>query len=136
MSFVTDSLANYPARSRTGNIAAWTLQILLAFAFLAAASAKLASVPMLVQSFEQIGLGQEFRYITAVVEIIGAIALLAPRVTVLGALWLSATMIGATIAHLVRLHTSPAPALVLLALSLTVAWLRRDQIAGLMRRAR
>lgn len=136
MSYVADGVANYPARSRIANIAAWTLQILLALAFLAAGAAKLASVPMLIQEFEQIGLGQEFRYITAAVEIIGAIALLAPRTTALGALWLAATMTGATIAHLTRLHTSPMPALVLLTLCLVVAWLRRDQISGLLGRAR
>jgi putative oxidoreductase len=126
--------APYPARSRAAHIAAWVLQVLLALVFLAAAGAKLASVPMMVESFEQIGVGQGFRYVTAIVEIVGAIALLSPRITALGGLWLAATMTGATIAHLTRLPTSPAPALVLLALCLTVVWLRRDQIAGLMGR--
>ena len=126
--------APYPARSRTAHIAAWVLQVLLALVFLAAAGAKLASVPMMVESFEQIGVGQGFRYVTAIVEIVGAIALLSPRITALGGLWLAATMTGATIALLTRLPTSPAPALVLLALCLTVVWLRRDQIAGLMGR--
>ena len=68
--------APYPARSQTAHIAAWVLQVLLALVFLAAAGAKLASVPMMVQSFEEIGLGQGFRYVTAIVEIVGAIALL------------------------------------------------------------
>lgn len=134
MSNSTHLPASYPARSQAAHIAAWTLQILLALAFLAAGGAKLASAPMMVQSFEQIGLGQGFRYVTAIVEIVGAIALLSPRITALGALWLAATMTGATIAHLTRLPTSPAPALVLLALCLAVAWLRRDQLAGLLGR--
>lgn len=121
----------YPASGRVTHIIAWILQVLLALVFLAAAGAKLAGVPMMIQSFEQIGLGQGFRYVTAVVEIIGAIALLAPRFTALGALWLAATMVGATLAHLLSLHTSPAPALMLLVLSLVVAWLRRGQIAPL-----
>ena len=34
--------------------------------------------PMLVEEFDKIGLGQGFRYVTGVVEIIGAIAILAP----------------------------------------------------------
>ncbi|WP_349644529.1 DoxX family protein [Rhizobium calliandrae] len=122
-------ISNYPASNRSSNVTAWILQVLLALAFAAAAGAKLASVPMMVESFEQIGLGQAFRYVTAAVEIIGALALLAPRVSAFGALWLAATMFGATIAHLVRLHTSPAPALVLFALCLVVAWLRREQVA-------
>ncbi|MDL2409136.1 DoxX family protein [Rhizobium calliandrae] len=74
-------ISNYPASNRSSNITAWILQVLLALAFVAAAGAKLASVPMMVESFEQIGLGQAFRYVTAAVEIIGALALLAPRVS-------------------------------------------------------
>lgn len=128
--------SSYPARSRARNIAAWLLQGLLAIAFLAAAAAKLAAVPMMVADFEQIGLGQGFRIVTAIVEIIGALALLLPGTTVLGALWLSATMVGATAAHLLRLHTSPAPALVLLTLLLVVAWLRWPQIERLAARLR
>lgn len=126
-------ITSYPASGRAANIVAWVLQLLLAAAFLAAASAKLAGVPMMVESFEQIGLGQGFRYVTAIVEIIGAVALLAPHVTALGALWLAATMTGAALAHVVRLHTSPVPALVLLALCLAIAWLRRDQVAQRLR---
>lgn len=90
----------------------------------------------MVENFDQIGLGQGFRYVTAIVEIIGAIALVVPRMAALGALWLAATMVGATAAHLLRLHTSPAPALVLLALCLVVAWLRRAQLAHLLSAAK
>ncbi|WFU04633.1 DoxX family protein (plasmid) [Rhizobium sp. CB3171] len=129
-------ISNYPASNRGSNITAWILQILLTLAFFAAAGAKLASVQMMVDDFQQIGLGQAFRYVTAIVEIIGAIALLAPRVSALGALWLAATMFGATMAHLFRLHTSPAPALVLFALCLVVAWVRRDQVAHLLEHLR
>jgi hypothetical protein len=39
--------------------------VVVAAAFLAAAGAKLAGVPMLVDVFNQIGLGQDFRYVTA-----------------------------------------------------------------------
>jgi hypothetical protein len=48
------------------------------------------------------------------VEIMGAVALLVPTYAVLGAVWLAITMFFATLAHLFILHTSPAPALVLL----------------------
>lgn len=128
--------SSYPARSKAAHTVAWILQIVLALAFLAAAGAKLAAVPAMVESFDQIGLGQGFRIVTALVEIVGAIALLAPGTTVLGALWLSATMVGATAAHLLRIHTSPAPALVLLALLLVVAWLRWPQVERLVARFR
>ncbi len=133
MTFVTDRLANYPPCSRGANIAAWILQILLAFAFLAAAGAKLASVPMLVQEFGQTGSDKSFVISSRQSKSSARSRFSHREQTVLGALWLAATMTGATIAHLTRLHTSPMPALVLLALSLTVAWLRRDQIVGIMR---
>ncbi len=119
------SIAFQPSKAK--NISAWTLQVLLALAFLAAAGAKLASVPMLVQEFNLIGLGQWLRYITAIVEIIGAIALLTPRFAAYGALWLAITMFFATLVHLFILHDNPTPALVLLVLNLVVFWLRHYQ---------
>jgi uncharacterized membrane protein YphA (DoxX/SURF4 family) len=113
------------------NAVAWVLQVLLAAVFLAAAGAKLASVPMLVQVFDQIGVGQWFRFVTAIVEIAGAIALLVPGFAALGALWLGATMFFATLTHVAILHTSAAPAMVLLVLTLILAGLRRDQLWAL-----
>ncbi len=121
------------APSRPVAIATWVLQGVLAAVFLAAAAAKLAGAPMMVEVFAQIGIGQWFRFVTAGVEILGAVALLAPGYAGFGALWLAATMVGATLAHLLVLHTPPVPALALLALNLLVAWLRRDQVAGLLR---
>ena len=55
----------------------WTmrsLRILLALAFLAAGAAKVAGVPAMIQVFDALGLGQWFRYVTGVVEIVGAVA--------------------------------------------------------------
>lgn len=119
------SIAYQPSKAK--NISAWILQVLLALAFLADAGAKLASVPMLVEEFNLIGLGQWLRYAAAIVEIIGAIALLTPRFAAYGALWLAITMFFAALAHLFAMHNDPTPALVLLALNLVVFWLRRDQ---------
>jgi hypothetical protein len=120
--------------SRVTNVFAWGVQALLAAAFLAAAGAKLAGVPMLVQVFAQIGLGQWFRILTALVEITGVIALLLPGFAVLGGLWLGTTMVFAVLAHLFILHSSPAGAVVLLVLSGVVVWLRRDQLGALRER--
>ena len=117
--------------SKAKNISAWVLQVLLALAFLAAAGAKLASVPMLVEEFNLIGLGQWLRYAAAIVEIIGAIVLLVPGFAAYGALWLAITMFFATLAHLFAMHNNPTPALVLLALNLAVFWLRRYQFKPL-----
>ena len=118
--------------SRSGKFTAWTLQIVLSFMFFAAAGAKLAGQPMMVQTFNAIGLGQEFRYVVAIIEIVGAGALLSSRTAALAGLWLGATMVGATIVHLAILHVSPAAPLILLALCLAVAWLRRAPLLVLI----
>jgi putative oxidoreductase len=115
----------------SGGVQVWTvrsLRILLALAFLAAGGAKLASVPAMVQIFDTLGFGQWFRYLTGVVEIVGAVALLIPSYAALGAAWLGITMFFGTLAHLFILHTSPAPALVLLALSAVIVTLERSQL--------
>ena len=58
----------------------------------AAAVAKLIGVPLLIQVFDAIGLGQWFRIFTALVEIIGVIGLVTPGLAAFGALCLCATM--------------------------------------------
>jgi uncharacterized membrane protein YphA (DoxX/SURF4 family) len=115
-------------------IGAWVIQILLAAAFLAAAGAKLAGVPMMVAVFGQIGLGQWFRYVTAIVEILGAIALLTPGFAALGGVWLGFTMFVAILTHLFVLHSNPGGAVVLFALCAVLIWLRRGQLAALRAR--
>jgi len=110
-------------------IGAWVLQGLLAAAFLAAGGAKLAGVPMMVQVFDQIGMGQWFRVVTGLVEVAGAVALLVPGLAALGAAWLGATMFFAVLTHFFVLHTSATPAVILFALNVVVVWLRRDQLA-------
>jgi len=121
----------------SGGVRVWTvrsLRILLALAFLAAGGAKLASVPAMVQIFDALGFGQWFRYVTGVVEIAGAVALLIPSYAALGAAWLGITMFFGTLAHLFILHTSPAPALILLALSAVIFTLEQGQIRQLVAR--
>jgi len=117
-------------------IGAWVLQGLLAAAFLAAGGAKLAGVPMMVQIFDQIGMGQWFRIVTGLVEVAGAVALLVPGFAALAAAWLGATMFFAVLTHLFILHSSAMPAVILLALNVLVIWLRRDQLAWVMHRQR
>src|SRR5216684_226928 len=110
-------------------IGAWVLQGLLAAAFLAAGGAKLLGAAMMVQIFDQIGMGQWFRIVTGLVEVAGAVALLVPGFAALGAAWLGATMFFAVLTHFFVLHTSATPAAILLGLNVLVVWLRRDQLA-------
>jgi len=112
----------------------WGLRILLAVIFFAAGAAKIAAIPMMVQLFAQIGLGQWFRFVTAGVEIAGAVALLIPGLTGLGAAWLGTTMFFAVVAHLFVLRSNPGGAIVLLVLSSSLAWLMREQLVMLRER--
>ena len=118
-----------PARPYWSSVALWVVRGLLALAFVAAGGAKLYGVPMLVEEFQHIGLGQWFRYVTGGLEITGAILLLLPQKAVLGALLLICIMIGAVITHLFVIGGSPVPAIVLLALNAVVAYAERGQIA-------
>ena len=109
-----------PAR----NIIGWVLCILMALAFTMAGSVKLIGRPGMVQEFNQIGLGQWFRYFTGICEVAGAIGILVPRFSRWAALLLAAVMVGAIIAHLTVLHSPPTLPAVLLVLTLTLFWLR------------
>ena len=111
--------------SRPLKIAAWSLQVLLALAFLAAGGSKLAGAQPMVETFAKIGIGQWFRVLTGILEIAGAVALLVPRAAFFGSLLLPCVMVGAVVAHLTVLGGTPVPPAVLLALTGTVAYLRR-----------
>jgi len=91
------SVASIESNRRVG---VWILQIVVALAFLAAGAAKLAAAPFMVQLFAQVGLGQWFRLVTGVVEVVGAGALLHPRLASVGGLWLGITMFFAVLTHL------------------------------------
>ena len=110
--------------------AAWALSILLALLFVFAGGVKFFNNPVMVQEFAQVGLGQWFRYFTGSVEVAGACCLLFPRVRFLGALLISAVMVGATIANLTVLHQPSAAILtvILLVLALALAWLARPRL--------
>ena len=100
----------------------WGIRVLLALAFGAAGIAKLAGAAQMVQVFDAIGFGQWFRYLTGAVEVVGVVLLLVPYTGFLGALLLSATMVGAVATHVALIGGSPLPALVLGLLSAFVAW--------------
>ena len=114
----------------------WALQVVVAAAFFAAGLAKLAGVPFMIQVFDQIGVGQWFRIVTGVVEIVGALALVYPGMAAIGGLWLGFTMVCAVATHIFVLPSSPAPAAVLLALNALIVYLRRDELVTLAIKAR
>lgn len=104
------------------------LRALLALAFAAAGAAKLYGAEVMVQTFDAIGVGQWFRYVTGLIEIGAAILLWVPGLQVIGAAVLVSTMIGAVLSHLLILGPSAVPALVLGALAAVVLYLHRDQL--------
>jgi hypothetical protein len=96
-----------------------------------AGGAKLAGNPMMVQVFDQIGVCQWFRYLTGVVEIVGALALLVPFAAAFGGALLAITMLCAVGTHLFVIGGNPVPAIVLLLITASVAWLRRGSFRTL-----
>jgi len=117
---------------RWKSVSLWIVRGLLAFVFLGAGGAKLYGVPLMVEEFGHMGLGQWFRYFTGSLEVLGALLILLPSLAAFGALLLICIMIGATIMHLLVIGGSAVPALVLLALSAIVAIARREQIAAVL----
>ena len=115
------------SRTETAStIALWVLRAMMAGLFLFAGAMKLTGQPMMIAEFNQIGLGQWFRYLTGILEVAGAIALVLPRAAYYGALLLIVVMIGALIAHLTVLGLSTAAAaFILLLLTGTIAYFRR-----------
>ena len=118
-----------PAASGKGRlITLWILSGLVALAFVGAGGAKLVGGAAMVEEFDKVGLGQWFRYFmyfTGLLEVAAAIGLLIPRYAFYAAVMLAIVMVGAIIAHVTVLGGSFAPALVLLVLSVTIAYLRK-----------
>ena len=105
-------------------------KVLLTAAFLMAGGAKLIGAEMMVATFDAVGVGQWFRYVTGIFEVGGAVLLWVRGREAYGAALLTVTMIGAVLAHILILGPSLLPALVLGLLSAFVLWNHRDQLSG------
>ena len=112
--------------SRKGRtISIWLLRVLLGVTFLAIGCAKLAGVWQTVQLFAAIGWGQWFRYLTGLLDVVGAVLLFVPRWTCYGALLLVCTVGSATLIYLTLLHHNLTAPLTLTLLASALAWLTR-----------
>ena len=109
----------------------WGLRGIKAFltlAFLAAGGAKLAGAEMMVATYDAIGVGQWFRYLTGAIEVGAGLALWLRGYQGWAAAVLGATMVGATLAHWLILGPSAVPAIVLGLLSAVVLWAYHKQL--------
>ena len=100
--------------------------------FLMVGFSKLSGDPQMVGLFDAIGLGQWFRYLTGSLEVLGAILLLIPRLSGLGALLLVGVMLGAVATHLFIVGGSPLMAIILLIVTGFIAWGRRQRTMNLL----
>jgi uncharacterized membrane protein YphA (DoxX/SURF4 family) len=119
------STASSPVRK---TILLWVLRLLVAALFLFAAYAKLTGQPMMVEEFGEVGLGQWFRYFTGAMEVAGAVLLLVPRTSALGAIVLLLVDIGAFVAQLLILHGDVIHTLVIGAVLVALIYLQRDRL--------
>jgi putative oxidoreductase len=108
----------------------WLLQVAGAAMFLLAGGMKLAGAPEPAHAFAALG-APWMLYVTGVLEVLGGVALLVPRLAVYAALLLAGVMTGAVLTHLVVIGGSAVPALVLLLAMLGIVALRREQLPRL-----
>ena len=106
-----------------------SLKILAGLAFMAAGLAKLIGAEMMVATFEAIGVGQWFRYVTGAIEVVSAVLLFVPGKQIYGAGLLVCTMIGAVIAHTFLLGPSAIPAIGLGVISAIIFYAHRNQLS-------
>jgi uncharacterized membrane protein YphA (DoxX/SURF4 family) len=107
-------------------IGTWILQVLIGSLFLFSGASKLFGVTEMVNFFAQVGFGQWLRYVLGFLEVGSAVALFFPRQAFYGALVLSFSLLGHIVIHEVVLHRPAAFLVVLLAVTLLIAYLRRS----------
>jgi len=122
---------NHLLRNRSpSDLGGWVLRGGVAAFFILMGAEKFPSGPGTpwVAIFEQIGLGQWFRYFTGVIEIGGALLYVFPVTCAIGTAMLACTMLGAAILHIVIRHSVAAslyPAIILIAV-IAIALRRPD----------
>ena len=110
---------------RTKSIAVWVLQILLAVLFGLQAWMKLSSSPTWVARFRAWGYPEHFYLVVGLMELLGAVALVVPRLVRFGVGMLLVVMVGATATHLLHREVQVITGLVLIALLSLVLYARR-----------
>jgi putative oxidoreductase len=116
--------------NRSKTIALWVARVLMGALFLFASYMKLSGQPMMVAEFDQVGLGQWFRYLTGVLELIGGVAVLIPSFSAFAAVLLLLVDIGAFIAQVVVLHMDWIHTVVIALILAGLVYFQRDAFRG------
>ena len=121
--------------SRAANVGLWVLQVLAAAVFVFSGLQKVTADPLQVAGFEAMGLGITGMYLIGSLELVGAVALLVPRLVGLAALCFVALMIGAVIATYLMMALTPLLAIpaVTGVVVAVIAWGRRRSTVALAR---
>ena len=115
-------------RSRIDILITWILRLGVAAVFFSVGTSKFGAHSSWIKTFDQIGLGQWFRYVTGMLQVAGAVLVLIPRTFLLGIGILACTMAGAVTVWLVVFHAPDnaiIPAIILIALA-AIAFQGRD----------
>jgi uncharacterized membrane protein len=106
-------------RTRRLRAAVWILRFALAVIFVVVGFVKIPGSmhPMWVRLFERIGFGQWFRYVTALVEIVGGMLMLVPSATLVSVPLLASAMVGALLVHIFIIGIGFQTAVVLMLLA-------------------
>ena len=108
--------------------AAWLLRFVVGLIFVAAGIAKLARVPAAIKVFSDLGSGSWFLYLTAVVEIVGAILVMVRGTAAYGGILLGCTMASAALVRITLVGGSAIPAVILLIANLVIVWIHRNDL--------
>ena len=82
----------------------WVPRVALAVVFVAVGAPKFAADSVYVRIFDEIGLGEWFRYLTGVIEVGGGVLLLIPAAAPVGFILVGCTMAGAVAFWIVTHH--------------------------------
>ncbi len=120
-----DQFESPPAqRRRRQLIALECMELALAGVFFLVGGAKLIGRHDMVELFRSIGVGQWLRYVTGVLEVVGAAFMVIPLASGASAVALGTVMISATLIELFVLRRPPIAAMACLSAHTYVAWSR------------
>ncbi|GAA4360959.1 DoxX family protein [Kangiella marina] len=110
------------------------LTVVLAIIFLVSGGAKLLGLEFELEAFSRWGYPLWFMYLTGVIEVVGGVALLVPRLASYAAVGLSVVMVGAVATHLINSEwVMLVIASVILALLLWRSYIGKAEIVKVIR---